>query len=256
MNYKLFLPETPIIDNDDFVVYANPINISFSKDMMDYLLMKKQEILNFFGIDSFRKVQINIYDTKQGYMDFSSQFFTPSKYSKGNFANGMLNLFVSERALEDENKYRYRMNTAAHEFVHIVYKEEVQEKGENKRVVWLDEGLAEYLSGSYANSTENVFKNFLLKQIIGPDKIIPNIEFLKEHGSEYGKFCDKETDKYNGYHLSYLMIRYLVETMEKDDFQKMIRNKNLIEKIGENVLNDAVTCYSTQLEVDYELKRW
>jgi len=51
MKYELFLPNKPVIENDDFVVYANEELSLFANDMMEYLITKKKEILDFFSIN-------------------------------------------------------------------------------------------------------------------------------------------------------------------------------------------------------------
>lgn len=245
MDYNLFLPNAPVIDKDAFSIHTTTKLVNFSSDVLKGISEKRQEILSFFGIDDFRKVQINLYDDKDDFVKFTKQFFEPQSYAIGNFAMGMANFYVSEDDLSDDKKYQYRIRSIIHEFVHLVYKEQVQEKGENNRIVWLDEGLATFLSGQ-KSSLENIddLKNWFLRNIVRRDKIIPSIEFLKEHGDKYGKFCDKETQKYNGYDLSYLIVRYLAETLPKEQLQTIIRRKDLIEELGTSVLTNAVKHYS------------
>ena len=84
------------------------------------------------------------------------------------------------------------MASIVHEFVHLVYNEE----GFN-HCVWLEEGLAQYLSSqkSLLEIDKNRYIKWLKQNVL--DKELPSIEFLKKHGSNYGEFCDCKTNKYN-----------------------------------------------------------
>lgn len=255
MDYELYLPNKPIIDNNNFSIHTTPKLENFSKDVFKYINEKRPEILNFFGLNDFRKVQINLYDEKDEFINFTSQFFEPPSYAIGNFAVGMVNFYISDDDLNDAKKCQRRIVSIVHEFVHLVYKERVQEKGENTRTVWLDEGLATFLSGQKSNLDDiNNFKNWFLRNVVRRNKIIPAIAFLKEHGSKYGKFCDIETQKYNGYDLSYLIVRYLIETFPREQIQIVIRKKRLIDELGNTVLKDAVSYYSKMFAVKNNLE--
>ena len=44
-----------------------------------------------------------------------------------------------------------RLYTASHELFHILYKKYILEKNNIDRVVWLDEGMAQFFSGEKRN---------------------------------------------------------------------------------------------------------
>lgn len=77
---------------------------------------------------------------------------------------------------------------------------------------------------------------------------MPNISFLHKHGSKYGEFLDNETDKYNGYDWSYLMIRYLIETLSKKEFDELMRSKNKIMNIESNIVNDTYNYFTRKIK--------
>lgn len=244
MEYNLFLPNESIIQNDDFSIYCNTILCEVAKDILKVLSEKSTDILDFFEIKKTRHIQINLYNEHDTFIKYTKQFFIPSSYCSAHFANNMLNIYINPENLKDKNKYNWTIKMASHEYVHLVYKENIQEPG-NNRVVWFDEGLAVFLSGEKDNlKDKEKFKTWFFNKIVSDNNIIPKINFLQKHGSKYGEFVDLETHKYNGYDLSYLAIRYLVETTDKTIISKIMRKKDLINKVGENILEDAVSYYT------------
>ena len=60
----LMLPTSPKAENNDFVIYASDTLLKLSDDILKELSLNKQRILNFFGLSSYRKVEINLYDNR------------------------------------------------------------------------------------------------------------------------------------------------------------------------------------------------
>ena len=50
--------------------------------------------------------------------------------------------------------------------------------------------------------------------------------------------------KYDGYMASFISVKYLIKTLNHNELLSVIKDKKLIYKIGENVLNDAVRYYN------------
>ena len=50
-------------------------------------------------------------------------------------------------------------------------------------------------------------------------------------------------ENYNGYDLSYLVVRYLIENNSQEDFYLIMKSKNKIRNIGENILEIAIGYY-------------
>lgn len=248
MKYELFLPSKPHMENESFVLYASDTLKDFGEDAMKYILHHRDSILDFFGLENFRRVQINLYDDKELYKNFTKQYFDPTSYSTGNFAGGMINLFISEEKLLDKPLYELQKKNIVHEFVHVIYKEIIREK--DSGVVWLEEGIAQTLSREKESLLDDQkLKDWFLRNIVRRDKIIPNIRFLKTHGSRYGTFCDIETNRYNGYALSYLMVRFLMDTFSKEKLQQIIRNKLLVEELEKTILPETISYYTDKFNV-------
>lgn len=121
-----------------------------------------------------------------------------------------------------------------HEFVHLVYNDQAS----SNHCVWLEEGLAQFLSGqkSFLEADENKYLNWLKKSVL--EKEIPPIKFLKKHGSNYGEFCDCNTNKYNGYDISYALLRFIIEKYSEEKIHEIIRNPSSLLAFEENIIYD------------------
>ena len=157
------------------------------------------------------------------------------KYAKGTYDDGMVNAYI-----EPDTQLK-RLYTASHELFHILYMKYILKNDYSNRIVWYDEGMAQFISGEkdkYAD--EEKFKRFYLK-VKGNTKIIPNLNNLK-HGSS---FCN---DEYNGYDLSYLSVRYLNEILNSEDFKKLMSDFSTIKEYGNNLIYRMFDYYDLKFE--------
>ena len=109
-----------------------------------------------------------------------------------------------------------------------------------KIIVWYDEGMAQFMSGEkdiYVD--EEKFKEYFFK-VKRETKKIPNLNELK-HGDS---FCN---DKYNGYDLSYLSIRYLNEVLNLEEFRKLMSDFSGIKEYGKDVINKMFAYYDEKI---------
>lgn len=113
-----------------------------------YITEQKQKILDFFGLDRFRKIEINLFDNQETFLKFikilrwhGTQI--PS-YCKGTFDNFMVNYSLNSIDVSlNPNQYK---SGVLHECIHIIYNSMA-----DKRITWLDEGPAMNLSGERKN---------------------------------------------------------------------------------------------------------
>ncbi len=244
--FKRYLPESPIIENDDFAIYGEDDLDCMKQDLITLLSKKKEELLKFFQFSSFQKVSIHLFSSRETYLKFSKQFFEPTVYSRGNHAGGMINLFYPVGNLKRD--LFHFLDFILHEYVHLLYQSIY--RGKQNRILWLDEGLAQYLSGeaSLLKKDEKKFRAWYFDRIIRRDKEIPNIQFLKQHGNHYGQFIDEEFGKYSGYDLSYLLVRYMIE---QKDIISLLYDKKKIEELEPHILQDCITYYNHYFQVNY-----
>ena len=112
------------------------------------------------------------------------------------------------------------------------------------RIVWYDEGMAQFFSGEKKNlEIEENFKRFYY-EVKNSTKLVPKINELK-HGNSF------RNDNYNAYSLSYLAIKYLYETISFADFKALMSDFDRIKEIGEIVLYEMFEYY----DIKYENKK-
>lgn len=222
-----------LIENDQIEVYGTKeYNKEFLERLLSYYIKSKNKILNFFGINEFRKITVNLYESKEAYYNAFKDIMKISKYGIGSCYMGEINYVCTKEDLESIPRAGFVIASIIHEFVHLVYYEKVTKN----KCVWLEEGLAQYLSGqkSLLEMDNERYNNWLDQNIFS--KEIPKIEYLQEHGSTYGKFCDMETNKYNGYDVSYALIREIVKRYTNEQINEFIRDRIKLEEVEKRII--------------------
>lgn len=108
-----------------------------------------------------------------------------------------------------------RLYTASHELFHILYMQYILNNDYLKRIVWYDEGMAQFMSGEKDSlNDDGNFEEFYLK-VREETKVIPQLNSLK-HGNSF------INEAYNGYDLSYLSIKYLSEMLSAEQFKGLM----------------------------------
>lgn len=124
---------------------------------------------------------------------------------------------------EGTYKYDLELRKIIHEYIHILYNEYLL-NGQS-RVTWLDEGLALNLSKERGRFEKQKYPILTTN--------IENIDLnILQH--ENGTFVTKEV---NGYDVSYLVVKYLLETLSLKDFNILIRQSQKLIKIRKNCLD-------------------
>lgn len=234
------LPPTPKAENNDFKIFAPDELEDFATDCLAYITEQKGKILDFFGLDRFRKIEINLFDNQEEFLKFIKKLRwqgakIPS-YCKGTFDNFMVNDSLNPIEVSlNPNRYK---SSVLHECIHIIYNSMT-----DKRIVWLDEGLAMNLSGERNNlKDEESFKNYMTQKISSMNP--PSNMNQLSHGEMF------VNEEYNGYELSYLAVRYLLETRSKDEIHEMIKSSYKALEIGNEILPCALNYFKTKLEIN------
>ena len=230
-------------EDKNFIIYApNSLN-QVVNYIINYTNNNLKNIFDFFSLNDFRRVIVNLFDNIDIFKNYISEIrkvdiATLPWYIKGTYDNGMINHYV------DISKVK--LSLILHELVHIIYKEIVLNNEYQKRVVWLDEGLAQNLSGeNKVLENDEKFISFI-------DKIlsIENLPALNElsHGKNFSN------NLYNGYDLSYLAVRYLIETKNHDEVLNIIRSNEKSLQIGNTILEDAIKFYCIKYNIEKNKK--
>lgn len=248
INLKRELPNIKLVDNDEIEVFGYKYyDNAFLERLSNYFSEKKEEILNFFELESYQKIRINLFDNLETLNNFSSKFISLSPYHKGDCCGDMINYFCDDMLLNDYSKTGYLIASLSHEFVHMVYHDTIR----GNTCVWLEEGLATYLSGQkrFFELTQENYIGFLKKYIVNSE--LPKIEFLHNRGGKYGQFVDMETHKYDGYYISYGIVRYLYEEKGYQFLLKIIKEKEKLEELEKTLMEDYLK-YCKYLIANFE----
>lgn len=226
-------------ESENYVLYS-PDSLKYITDNMIVILDKKIDYYKkLFGVNSFRKVQINFFDNIENFRNYIYSLRGENKslpeYAQGTFDNGMINAYISPNLDINSDLYKKRLFLASHELFHIMYKELVWENN-YERIIWFDEGMAQFFSGECDSLLNNNLEVFV-KDVILSTKSFPNLNNLK-HNYNF------VTEGYSGYKISLLTIKYMHDVL-KVDFAKLINNPNEIIKYGNNTLNEAIAYYKS-----------
>lgn len=226
-------------ENDNFILYA-PDSLSYITNDLEMILINSLELYKkIFNIDNFRKIQINYFDNILDFRNYIYDLRGENKslpeYAKGTFDKGMINAYIEPNLAEETPLFIRRKYNASHELFHIMYQELIYGKYNQERIVWFDEGMAQFFSGEYTKETNGDFINWFTK-VKTNTKTVPNLNELK-HGSSF------ENKEYSGYNLSLLAVKYLFDKLGIDKFKNLIYNNDKIVELGTNIINEAFLFY-------------
>ena len=213
--------------NKAYILNA-PQSLKYITDNMhDILNDKIEQYKKIFKIKQLNPIQINYFDNLEEFRNFiykiRGEKESLPEYATGTYDNGMINAFITPNIDINSNDYKIKLYLANHELFHILYMQYILKNDYQKRIVWYDEGMAQFLSGEMDELLDiEKFKKFYLK-VKNNTLVIPNLNEI-EHGTS---FCN---NNYNGYDLSYLCIRYLREIMTNEEFQDLMSNFSKIKE--------------------------
>ena len=205
---------------------------------VEVLNKKIKEYENIFNITIKDKIVINYFDNLEEFRQFIYEIRGERNslpaYAKGTYDNGMINAYI------DINLFDKKIYNASHELFHILYLKHILNGDLRNRMVWYDEGMAQFMSGEkdYLKD-EKEFKEFYI-QAKQRNRIIPNLNELWHGNSFYN-------DNYNGYQLSYLSIRYLYETLSKKEFYSLLFDIEKVKEIGCDIAEKAIKYFDNKL---------
>ncbi len=150
---------------------------------------------------------------------------------------------IYEPPTKSENSYsRKEYNQVVyHELIHYI-----TDLLFGKLPEWLTEGIALYLDGSYKEDFNGLLKTINTYQI-------PSISDMKEES-----FVAEDNQGniiYNGYDFSYIMIRYIIETLGKDYLFTLMKNKAQISLIEQSTLIEAIDYFNYQYLEENTIKK-
>lgn len=130
-------------------------------------------------------------------------------------------------------------NMTEDEYDRIIYHEAIKQVSNKLYGVlplWLQEGVATYLDGTYTSIVRDIFEKY------GEQFIVPQLDDL----------CDSSTftsEEYDGYDLSYLLISYLIENRGIKKFLNIVKDEDVRKRVSTKDLIDACEYYKKKVEL-------
>ena len=206
-----------------------------------------KDIFNKEELDKLTYVMLDDLETYRSYILKTYNHVCP-EYSRGIFFLGdKLSIVCITPEVQKNHFQFYKMLLSnAHEAFHYYFRTYIFKTDAN-RVVWFDEGLAQYFSGEYEFLVDEELKKFynnwkkkyipinnLNKRIQGTDKVSDELIF-------------KRDGVFDGYNTSYLIVRYLIETKGEKYVIDLMRDRNKILEIGDsNIIDEMDNYYSNK----------
>lgn len=209
------------ISNEIFTIQAKDEYEPFLETLLELLTEKAQNVKNFFGVNEYRPVKVSLFDTLFDLKDEANKTYKVyEEYAQGSFSNKGIGVLVDDNlSIDNLNKI---VNKIIHQYSHIIYSSIYKDVFD--RPVWLDEGIAQTLSGerNVLQNSQSKCKSAFLRKILSKYKEIPKIAYLNKAGN--GRYTIGYP-RYSGYLMSYFMVNYLLETKvidneaNKDDYE-------------------------------------
>ena len=216
-----------------FVINYEPKLRDFVVSTSNHAKEKKKEFCKLFGCveQEIERLQASFFVERNEFVKHIqtiSNGQTPPKWATGCFYNGEIQVLVDLKNPEE------KMNTLAHELLHLFFEKMIYQKHNIERVNWLDESFAVYLDGG-----EHDFDGELEKSIKYLSKI--------SKGFDMNILCDYniiKTKKYDGYDMFNIIGKYIFETKQENKLLKMlIENRQQIVELGKHILQDAINYF-------------
>lgn len=236
-----------LISNDVLKIYGESKLQEYSEDLLARFSQKMVKIANILYQDLlFLRIDVYLFLDNEKYNEYLTEKddnWLIEPYKKAAFG---VEKFDTIAILCDEekliNKPFHYANVFAHMFSHYVYRGDAFHLD---GTLWFDEGLAQILSGERNRlEDEELFKQTLITKVFDEKWKIPMIENLYEHGHEPDKF---DSDDYNGYTISYMLVRYLRDRAPKGKYFKNV----WLSFTGreEDIINRAYNYYGTLFKI-------
>lgn len=200
------------IEDGNLLVYSSYGLEEFSYKFIDYYKNNIDRIKQMLEINEDLKIIVYLTDNKNiinfpyGVSDFSGYFNNTGAFAYIN--------------LKGKKTELYMFKGLMHEIVHHIYKFYVYGK-DKERITWVDEGLAQFISGQKEDIDDiDSYNEFLYKNL--KNNIDINLNNLNHDDMSFGNS--------NGYNLSYIAIKYLYEISTHKEFIGTIKNADILKK--------------------------
>lgn len=222
----------------DFIIEYVPELQEFIERTLKHAEDKKKEFYKIFNCEEkdIDVLHASFFTKREDFVEYIksiSRGQTPPSWATGCFYNGEIQVLV------DLKNPQIKMNTLAHETMHLFFDKTIYQRYNIKRVNWLDESFAVYLDGKPDDISNEEFTkmiDYLSKISNGFDMSIL---------ADYNKVKTKE---YNGYDMFNIIGKYIFETQQEQKCLDLIKkDRNQVLEIGKHILQDAIDYFKEKI---------
>lgn len=201
------------ITNEYFTIQAKDEYQPYLEMILKMITEKAEIVRKFFDVSEYRPVKVTIFEDISDLKDEALK--TKKVYDdhcEASFSKKGIGVFDSEKDVE--NSLDKIVNKIVHQYSHIIYSTIYTDIFD--RPLWLDEGIAQILSGERYDLqlSEAKSKKDFLRHILNRHKEIPKIEYLCKDGNTSKTIG---SPKYSGHLMSYFMVNYLLSSQVVDN---------------------------------------
>ncbi len=231
----------------------NPNNEKLGELVLKKTIDKFNLYRKIFNVDKLEKVEFIIFDKQEEYREFYRKLNKKElpEYAKGSF-EPKINLSYSYQQgipLYKSSLWYNFIANPSHEAFHLYYKKYIYK---DERIVWFDEGLAQYFSGErdmYLESEEKLrelFTNF--KDSYKP---ISNLnERIQGNNDISDDLIFERKNVFSGYNVSFLIIKYIVDNYGEEYLITLMKDNNKIRTLGNTAINDMLEYYTNKYNLN------
>ena len=250
-----------IIDNDEMKIslsksFTENDDTPDKRSLSDYILEKTKERFDFyrelFNKEKLDKIEFMLFDNYEEWKKYyvSRNHREPPEYSRGCFEseNNLCYSVQKSGVLYNTPLWFHTISTNAHEAFHIYYKKYIYK---DDRVVWFDEGLAQYLSGEddlWINNEERL--NSVFMEFLNNYKEITNLnDRIQGNNSVSDDLIFSRKGVFDGYRMSLLAMKYLDSKYGISYIKELMKDNKKVREIGTTIINDMIEYYKERFNI-------
>ena len=232
----------------EFSVFSTRSLNEFNQEFIQHTQSKFEEFKGFFGVEKLSKLTFVLFDDLEEYRRYRKEKtgIEPPVYSRGCFFEDTAVLVIEKLSEKGTKGFYFKRACGAHEAFHVYYRDLIY-KDSNERVVWFDEGMAQYFSGEKEYLDKKQLRDYYskFKQNYMP---ISNLNDRRQGNSSVpDEEIFQRKGVIDGYTISYLAIRYLVETKGIDFVKDVMKDRNKILELGKTITKEMLEYYNSKL---------
>lgn len=247
-----------IIDNDEMCIkvsesFVTNTKTPGNKSLSDYILNQTTEKFELykkiFNVEKLEKITFVLFDNIEDYKKYYRQLNKkePPEYSKGAFdpINNLSYSVQHSNSMYNTSWWMHAVCVNAHEAFHIYYKKYIYN---DDRIIWFDEGMAQFLSGENDNwiNNEEIYKETFINFMESYKPIYNLNERIQGNYDISDDLIFQRKGVFEGYKASLMIIKYLVEINGYEYIFKLLKNNEHIREIGNNILDEMIMYYKNK----------